>query len=309
METNNQSSSKEKKAGIAIIIALLLISGTAIYFVASQNTENKKVTAEKTQLQNEFNDLSKTLDAKTAELEEFRGKNADLDKQITAKQEEIQKQKEEITALLHKGKLTTGELNKTRALVAQYEASIAEMQSKVDQLTQQNLALTTTNTDLTNQLTAEKTVTSQQTEMIAGLNKKVEVGSLLQLKSLDVVAVKDNALNGKEREVKKAKRAEAIKISFETGENHVIDPGTVPIYVRVINPKGETIAVADEGAGTIKTETGEMVQYTKEADINYDQTNKKVNVYLSQQIQQPGTYKVEVYQNGHMIGKDELALN
>lgn len=308
METNNQSSSKEKKAGIAIIIALLLISGTAIYFVASQNTENKKVTAQKVQLQNEFNDLSKTLDAKTAELEEFRGKNADLDKQITAKQEEIQKQKDQIASLLSKGKLTTAELNKTRALVAQYEASIAELKGKVDELTQQNLALTNSNTELTSQLTAEKSVTAQQTEQIAGLSKKVEVGSLLQLKSLDVVAVKDK-MNGKEREVKKAKRAEAIKITFETGENHVIDPGTLPIYVRVINPKGETIAVADQGSGAIKTETGEMVQYTKEADINYDQSNKKVSVYWSQKIQDPGTYKVEVYQNGHMIGKDELALN
>ncbi len=308
METYNQSSSKEKKAGIAIIIALLLISGTAIYFVASQNTENKKVTAEKVQLENEFNNLSKTLDAKTAELEEFRGKNADLDKQINAKQEELQKQKDQIASLLSKGKLTNAELNKTRALVAQYEASIAELKSKVDELTQQNLALSNANTELNTQLTAEKGVTAQQTEMIAGLSKKVEVGSLLQLKSLDVVAVKDN-MNGKEREVKKAKRAEALKITFETGENHVIDPGTVPVYVRVINPQGETIALADQGSGTIKTETGEMVPYTKEADINYDQTNKKVDVYWSQHIQQPGTYKVEVYQNGHMIGKDELALN
>ncbi len=300
---------KEKRVGVAIIVALLIIAGTAIYFVASENSQKKEVTAEKIRLEQEFKNLSKTLDAKTAELEDFRGKNAELDKEISARQADIEAQKKQIAGLLSKGKLTNAELSRTKAMIAQYELSIAELQQKVDALTTQNQQLTAQNEQLNTDLSAQRETTTKQNEQIAGLSKKVEVGSLLHLENLDVVAVKERR-NGKEVPVKKAKNAEALKISFETGENKVIDPGTLPLYVRVINPRGETIATGDQGSGALKVAgTDETVQFTKEADIEYDQSSKKVSVYWNQGIKDPGTYKVEVYQNGYLIGKDELALN
>lgn len=309
MEQHGQPSRREKRVGVAIIVALLIIAGTAIYFVASENSEKKQVTAEKSRLENEFRNLSKTLDAKTAELEDFRGKNAELDKEINARQADIEAQKKQIAGLLSKGKLTNSELARTKAMIAQYETSIADLQKKVDDLTQQNQQLAQQNTQLNTDLTSQRDINTQQTQQIAGLSKKVEVGSLLPLQHMEVSAVKDRK-NGKEVEVKKAKKAEAIKISFETGENKVVDPGTLPLYVRVISPKGETISAADQGSGAIKmANSDEMVQFTKEADIDYDQSSKKVSVYWTQHINDPGTYKVEVYQAGYLIGKDELALN
>ena len=236
-------------------------------------------------------------------------KNAELDKTIAEKQEMLTKEKKEIAGLLSKNKLTSGELAHAKGLIAEYEASISDLQGKVDELTKQNQALAQQNQSLSTDLSIEKQATAQLSEQNKGLSKIVEVGSLLQVSKVDVEAIKTRG-NGKEVEVKRAKVAESLRVSFETGDNKVLDPGAVSIYMRVINPKGETIAVADQGSGTLQmTDNAEPVQYSKKADIDWNQSNKKVIIYWSQNIKDPGIYKVQLYQSGHVIGQGEVKLS
>jgi hypothetical protein len=78
----------------------------------------------------------------------------------------------------------------------------------------------------------------------------------------------------------------------------------------LLTPKCETIAVTDQGSGTLlSAQVPEPVQYTKKADFDYDQNNKKVVVYWSRNITDPGIYKVEVYQNGYVIGQGQVKLS
>lgn len=306
METN-QSGAGRKKLFISAIVALLLINGVTLYFLFSENHEKNDVTTQKVALQENFKNLSDTLDVRNIELDKYMGKNAELDKSIAEKQEMLTKQKNEIAGLLSKNKLSAGELAKAHSMIAQYEASISDLQKKVDELTIQNQQLAQSNEKLNTDLTAERATTSQLTATNEGLSKKVAVGSLFQVAKLDIEAVKVRN-NGKEVAVKKAKAAESLKISFETGENKVLDPGQVSLYVRIINPKGETIAVADQGSGTIECDSPTPCQYTKKADIDWNQSNKKVVVYWSKNIKDPGTYKVQVYQAGHVIGQGAVTL-
>jgi predicted RNase H-like nuclease (RuvC/YqgF family) len=307
METN-QKKGISKGVFTGAVVVLLLLNSVTLYFYMNTRSEKADVTTQKTALQQQFNDLTATFNQKSDELEQFRGKTAELDKAITEKQQQLDKSKRELTALFSKNKLTQRELDKARQMIAEYKASIADMTARVEQLTQQNQELMATNTQLNTDLSLEKSTTSKLTEQNQGLAKKVEVGSLLPIAKLDVEAIKKRN-NGKEVPVKRIKAAESLKISFETGANKVLDPGPVSLYVRIINPKGETIAVADQGSGEILSATQpEPVKYTKKADFNYDQNNKKVIVYWSQQIKDAGTYTVEVYQNGYVIGSGKVTL-
>jgi hypothetical protein len=145
----------------------------------------------------------------------------------------------------------------------------------------------------------EKQVTAQLSERNQFLAKKVEVGSLLPISNLDVDAVKTGVF-GKEVTAKRAKATEGLRISFET----------VSVYVRIINPKGETIAVAEQGSGIIQVvDNAEPVQFTRKADIDYSQTNKRVMLYWNEHINEPGVYKVELYQNGYVIGQSQIKLS
>lgn len=307
METNQQKS-VSKRAFTATVIVLLLLNGATLYFYMDSQNQKQSVTTQKTALQSQFKDLSDTYNAKIQELEQFKGRNAALDKEIAATQAELEKNKQELSSLFSKNKLTQRELAKAQKLIEDYKVSITDMTAKVEQLSKQNQDLTASVTQLNTDLTAEKTTTVKLTEQNQGLSKKVEVGSLLPIANLDVEAIKKRH-NGKEVEVKRIKATESLRISFETGANKVLDPGPVSLYVRIINPKGETIAMADQGSGVIPSAAGsEQVQFSRKADFDYNQENKKVVVYWSQNIKDAGTYTVQVYQNGYVIGERKVTL-
>lgn len=307
MESNQKGTISTRVYFATVLFLILLNCGTA-YVLYNSDTEKKVITAQKVSLQNDFKNISDTLDAKKAELAMYIGKNAELDKTIAQDQAMIDKEKAEIADLMKKGNLTQAELNKARAMIATYQASIKDLNEQIAQLNTKNQELTNQNTDLAKNLDAERVTTAQLTDQNKGLAKKVEVGSLLQIAKVDVEAIKKRH-SGKEVPVRRVKAAQELKITFETGANKVLDPGNLDLYVRIINPKGETIAQGDKGSGTIATaDSDNPVQYSKKADIDYDQKNKKVIMYWDQHFQDPGTYKVQVYQKGYVVGEGSVKL-
>lgn len=306
MEENNQPSGN-KRVYVIIIALLLIINGIAVVLLYSERRAKNDLGEQKTKLEQEFHSLSDSLDSKKAELEQFRGRNVELDSIINAKQDDIDKQKKQITSMLARGKMNAVELEKAKGMISQYEASIADLQKKVDDLTKQNQQLTSQNQQLSTDLSSEKQTSAQLAEQNKGLSKKVELGSLLQLKNVEVVGVSKKR-NGDDKVEKKAKHVENLRISFETGDNKVLEPGNLSLYLRIINPKGETISVADQGSSTFQNQNGENIQYTKKADFDWAQTNKKVVVYWGTNIKDAGTYKVEIYQSGYMVGSGQVEL-
>ncbi len=306
MEENKESGNK--KIYVAIIALLLLINGVALYLLYSENKAKKDLGEQKIALEHDFKNLTDTLDSKKLELEQYRGKNAELDSLITAKQEEIDQQKKTISGLFAKGKMTTTELAKAKEMIAQYETSIGDLKKRIEELTAQNQELTAQNQQLSTDLSGEKQNNNTLTEQNKGLSKKVELGSLLQLRNITVAGVRKKG-NGKEVDVTKVKQLESLRISFETGDNKVLEAGPISLFVRILNPKGETISVADQGSGDLKlAETGETVQFTKKADFDWSQSNKKIVVYWASNVKDAGNYKVEVYQSGYLVGTGQVAL-
>ena len=300
MENNQGGGSK--KLYIIIIVLLLLINAIVGYFLYTDNQGKKAAEAQNTALSAEMKAVTDTLDAKKGELEALKGVDAGKDSAITAQQEAIEKKEQEIKNAYASGRMTSGELKKAKEMIVQYEASIADMKKQIDQLTAEKQQLTNQNQKLSTDLSSEKQTTAQLNEQNKGLSKKVELGSLLQLKNIVIEGI-EKKKNGKEVTEKKIKKVESLRITFETGDNKVLEPGKVTLYVRIINQKGETISVADQGSGTLKLAgTDETIQYTKAVDIDWAQTNKKIIVYWSSAIKAPGNYKVEIYQSGYAIG-------
>ena len=300
MENNQNGGSK--KLYIGIIVLLLLVNCIVGYFLFTDNQAKKVAEEQNSTLTKEMKAVTDTLDAKKAELETLKGVDAGKDSAIMVQENEIEKKKQEIKNAYASGRMTQGELKKAKEMIVQYEASIADMKKQVDQLTAEKQQLTTQNQKLSTDLSSEKQTTQQLSEQNKGLSKKVELGSLLQLKNILIEGI-EKKKNGKEVTEKKIKKVESLRITFETGDNKVLEPGKVTLYIRIINQKGETISVADEGSGTIKLAgTDQTIQYTKAVDMDWAQANKKLIVYWSSTIKAPGTYKVEIYQSGYAIG-------
>jgi cell division protein FtsB len=308
METD-QKNSGQKKMLTAVIAALLLIVCVSLYFVYSGHKDNGDLTAQKATLDSTFRSLSDTLDVRKAEIDQITAKNVKLDSSIAASQVVIDNEKKQISGLLSKVKMTKAELGEAKGMITAYESSISDLQKRVAELSAQNQQLTSENQQLSTDLTSEKKTSSDLNAQNIVLSKKVEIGSLLKLAKVDVAGVKERQ-NGKETTVRNAKAAASLRISFATGENKVLSPGPLSLYVRVINPKGETIAVDNQGSGILQlAETNTQIKYSTKADVDWQQVNKNVAVYWKKNISTAGIYKVEIYQSGYLIGKGEVKLD
>lgn len=313
METN-QPSARHKKIFIAAIIILAIMNIVTGGILIKEHQTRTEVTAQKEQVEQSYSNLEKdyhevtgSLDAASLEIGNLKGKNAELDRIITDKQAMIEQEKKDLDEAFHQNKLTGAQLNKARLMITQYESSIAELQKKVEQFAEENRHLVAKTEELTTDLTCEKETSADLADKNQNLTHKITEASYLQIPAVEVAAVKKN-LRGNEVTTSRVKAAESLKISFETGANKALDPGKVSLYVRIINPKGETISVAEQGSGVITADNAKPVQYTKKADITWNQKSRKVVMYWGRYIQDPGTYKVEVYQSGKVVGRGAVKL-
>jgi myosin heavy subunit len=306
MEQTNQGGGNKKY--IVAIVLLLLINVGLIYQLWHENKDKNDLTVQKTELETEFKSLNDTLETKRLEIETLIESGNIQDSTILAQRDELEAKQQEIQRMLASGKMTKNELAKAKKMIAQYEASIAELQKRVEELTAKNQQLTNENQQLSTDLSAQKEVNETMSKDLAVKSKKVELGSLLQPRNIVVEGV-EKKKNGKEVVVKRVKSTQSLRVTFETGENKVLEPGNLSLYLRIMNPKGETISVTDQGSGSFTlSESGETMQFTKKADFDWSQTNKKIVVYWGQNIKDAGTYKVEIYQSGYLIGKGSVEL-
>jgi myosin heavy subunit len=307
MEDNNQGSGS-KKIYLAIIILLLLINGVAAYLLYNENKQKEEKIQLVQQKDTEMKGLNQQFETAKQDLESMKGKNVELDSIVNSRQAQIEKIQGELAAAQRRGNMSASELQKYKDMVAKVQADNADLQKKIEELTAKNQELTAANLEVTKNLEAEKTTTASLTEDKKNLSKKVELGSLLHIQSLKIEG-EHKRKSGKEVAKSSSKKVDLLKISFATGDNKVLEKGNLSLYIRVINPKGETLAVADQGSGTLKlADGGGDVQYSKKIDIDWDQTSKNVSLDWTENIKSAGTFKVEVYQSGYLVGQGSVEL-
>ena len=141
------------------------------------------------------------------------------------------------------------------------------------------------------------------------LTKSVAIGSVVQVKSIEVTPQKIRK-NGKTADQKAAKKTDQLKVCFTTLVNEIVKPNNEKFHIRIISPLGETLAVDNLGSGTIRnTKTGEDVRFTQIAEYDYmnDETelcfNWKPNIGF-----QSGSYQVEIYNKGYLAGAGDFTL-
>jgi predicted nucleic acid-binding Zn-ribbon protein len=297
-----------KKDYRGLIIALLAIGllGTWAYLLWSNNKAEQthvtdqatiaKVTDEKSEIQQNFDDALTRLDSVS-------GLNNQLEGQLTERSSEISRLKTEIRGILNKKNATAAELSRAKQLIGDLNTKIAGLEQEVTRLTGENAQL---NTDLTaekgktNQLSSDLSSTTTAKE---ALEKKVEVASTLNASNISITPV-DEKKGGKEKVTSTAKRVDKLTIAFDV-DNRIAQSGTTDVYVRVTTPDGKAV---NNGMFTTR-EDGDK-SYAFKMPIRYESGKKSHIEYPWKQDDdfQRGNYKIEVYHNGFKIGESTREL-
>lgn len=303
-----RQSNKGKNLAIGLLIAVVLILGGFLIFdhnknseqIKAQQTEVAKVTSEKSEIQSNF-------DASLARLDSLTTMNADMQQQLSGKDEEIKKIKSEIRSILNKKNATAAELSRAKKLIAQLNTQITDMQEQIAMLQSENDTLKVQNASL---VVDKQTLTRNldSTNVIkTNLEQKVDVASTLNAFNIQITPVKVKN-NGKEVVKTSAKAVDKFVVSFDV-RNRIIQPGTTDVYVIVIGPDGNPVT-STPGSGTFTTrEEGEKA-FTAKLPVNLE-TAKTKNVefgFVPAGHFTQGKYKIEIYQNGFLIGEGTREL-
>lgn len=291
---------------IIAIVALLGTWGYIIYDksktgeqIASTNAQLVQADSSKSALQEQFNEAN-------ARLDEMTGKNAKLDSLLKRDDADISSMKNRVRSILSKQHATAAELAEAHNLIAKLNGQIDGYIAEIEKLKGENL-----------QLTQDKaTVTAQRDEVQHNYdsvnvvkNNLQDVGSTLHASNIAIMAV-DEKSNGKEKETTSAKRANALKVSFQLDENRIAETGSKDLYICITDPSGQPISVQALGSGTFTTrDTGDKV-FTVKKSVDYVQGQVlPVEVTWKQNGKfTKGQYKIEIYNNGFKIGSGNVSL-
>ncbi|MCU0346275.1 MAG: hypothetical protein MUC59_05010 [Saprospiraceae bacterium] len=303
------------------IIAGLLLLGVAVWLTYNSMSTTRQLEQKVAELE-EAEKLKAELETQynqaIAELDALKGDNEQINALIDQQKAELVAQKGQITDLLRdKKKLDAArrEIAGLKAKLNEYIAQVEQLKMEQEQLTQDNLNLKADKDSLAytfqSKVAENETLSAAKAQLVSEreeLSKSVQAGSVIKVKDIKVTGMKVKK-SGKTSEKESAKRVDQLKICFTTIANDVVQPGKEKFFIRVINPKGETLAIEDLGSGTTVDKNGEEVRFTQVQEYDYANDETQLCfVWKPNTSFQKGQYKVEIYNKGSFAGSDDFEL-
>lgn len=293
---------KNNKAAIiiALMAIIIIIQGIKIYLDTKEKqevvTQLTTTEAELASTMQRMTEIRAELDKKIEEVTKLGGDIADL-----------QLAKAEIENELKRNKRATGkEIKALKDRVEGYEILLKNKDEEIEKLKSVNTQLLTENKSLKtqkNQLGDSINKLSQSKEDLA---TKVAIASQLKVENFRILALNDR---NKERESPfKSRQVGKLKIEFNIAENNVAPIEGKKIMVRIIDENNQVIFDVARGSGTFIVD-GKEEFYTASQDILFDNTKQKLTyLYDKGSDYASGTYQVEVYTEGYLMGKGQFVV-
>jgi hypothetical protein len=299
-----EEKSEQKRGNKQIVYllgGLLLLSVIGNIYLLNRSTSAENEVEVRTEQVDSLNQLKKTLDgnfqAMTFELDQFRGKNIQLDSLLAKADGEIEKQRNKIARLIKENKdipLIKRQLEEMKAIRDQYRVQI-------ERLIKENKELKFANVNLTQEVDNLNKTTKD-------LSQKVELASVLKAENIVVKAQRSKG-KGKLEQTDKAKRVSKIAITLVVAENKVAKAGPREVVMRLIKPDGYPITDPNSGSGTFTKEDGRSTEYSLKKNIDF--SNERLEVNLDWDVIEElksGIYIAEVYLDGRLIGNNKFNL-
>ena len=123
---------------------------------------------------------------------------------------------------------------------------------------------------------------------------------------LDAVGIAVKTLNSKGKETSKIKKIENIQVNFLIAKNVTAQPGERYVYARIIKPDSDVLI---KNKDNLFAYEDSEINFSMKRLITYDNEETAVEMYWKvEEFLDPGTYKVEIFADGNMIGKKSFSI-
>ncbi|KAB2914949.1 MAG: hypothetical protein F9K23_12550 [Bacteroidetes bacterium] len=301
--------SKGKAIYITLIILLLISNGVFAYLYFNKEKEVVKITEELVNTDNARSELDSILKQTESQLAVYKGQNAELDSVIQIKNAELQAQADKIKSLLRSNQISASELLKVRDEMDALRFYTRKYSQQIDSLAQANEVLAQNLEETKTNLNRAKNKIEDLTMDNIRKESQLSVASRLKAEGITVTGIQ-NRTSGRERETTRAKRVDQVRVQFKVGDNPTAKPGDKEVYLRILSPDGATISTSTSGGGQFEYQ-GEKSMYTQRQRINFknDQSTITFHYARGNTEWEKGTYKVELYCEGFIIGTKTFVLD
>ena len=297
----NQNTEAKKNNKLAIILGVFLVLSLIgnVYLLNRSSTAETQVTQEQAKVDS-LNSFKRALEndfqAMTYELDQFKGKNIQLDSLLEKANTDILRQKQQIERLIRENK----DIDLLKRQLAEMKVIRDGYREQIETLIKENKELRFANINLTQEV-------DQLSRTTQDLSQKVQLASELRAENLLVQPMREKG-RGKLELTEKAKRVSKINTTFVIAENKVAGKGNREVVLRIIKPDGYVLTDANNGSGTF-TREGRTSDYTMMKTVDYQNTRTEV-VFEWDQLEElkTGLYVAEVYMNGTLMGTNKFNL-
>lgn len=286
----NDNTIKGYRIILGVLIVLLIALGVQYFRQTSLlRGSEKELTIERDTLQNRLKDL-------LVDFDEIKFDNDTLNQSMIM-------ERERADSLM---KRLSSERQWSYAKVKQYEKELGTLRTimkgyvqQIDSLNQINTKLSKENVTFRKELSSERLRSEMAEEKNQELQSKIRTGAVVKARDITLTA-----LNSKVKEVSKASRASMLRMDCVLSANTITIPGERNVYVRISDSSG---AILTDSSSALFEFEGEKIQATAMREVDYQSEDLPVGILYKGEINS-GTYVVQVYMDGYMIGSNEIIL-
>ena len=305
-EQNNPTTEKQGNNKIILIVFSLITLGLGgfCFSLSSQLSDAKTLTElnnqENEQKNDEIDGLLSQLGEKEAEYTRIIQEKEALGYDVSDLEQEREGLLEDIRTWKSKAKAAGRDSKKLKKQLefknAQYTLELAEKDRQVLFLKGENDSLNTTSQELNQQR-------HLQARLIQAQNAKIKMGSILKGENFKI-SMKNKKQKTNEKQPFKGSKMEAIVLHFNIADNNIAAYNKKEIAMRLVGPDDAVLYDLSSGGGSLKTNENETVFYTLKQNLLFDNTNQVMTFpYFKQTEWAEGTYSIQIYADGHIVGK------
>lgn len=278
---------------VIIILSVILVALSALYYGIhrQQMRDNELLQADRDSIQSDLGRLMTDYD-------NLQISNDSISANLTIERERA----DSLMTRLKK------ERSWNLAKIKQYEKEVGTLRSimksyvrQIDSLNTLNKKLIKENVSYRKEISSANLRAEMAEEKAAELDNKVRIGAVLRARDISLTA-----LNVNSREVTRVKNASRLRVDFVLLANELAEPGNKAIYVRITSPDGYVLTT--EEMPTFEFE-GERLSYSAMREVEYDNTKDlDVGIFYTSKGFTAGTYRIQLYCEGRLIGQAEIAM-
>ncbi len=155
-------------------------------------------------------------------------------------------------------------------------------------------------------------IAKRQNSELKRKSKKLEesISEAAVLSAYNINATAYKVRGSRERETRRARRADKINVCFTLGQNSLLEPGMKKIYIRIADPKNKILTKSDADTYSFDY-NGNIMQYSMMEVVDYNNESQEIcstwYIRKSDDISK-GRYVVSIFTDKLEIGQTSIVL-